>query len=131
YVTHLVRAYADRYISDYPIYGGNETRTAQTFGDYAFMEPRWRQPTLPANDSARPVHDKVGEWLKQAEGDLRQRNLPVLPAFYPVTATLTREGRDGAKPERVPLLVYRSHWGVHAVNVKDGTLVWEAPAEWS
>jgi outer membrane protein assembly factor BamB len=127
YVDHLVRAYADRYVSDYPIYGGNESRTAQTFGDYAFMEPRWRQPMLRAGEGGQAV----GAWLKRAEEQLKARNLPLLPAFYPVTATLTRDDKQTGKPEKVPLLVYRSHWGLHAVNMRDGKVEWETPSDWS
>src|SRR5262249_18862019 len=83
----------------------------------AFMEPRWAQELARTDD--------VKGWLKQAENFYATRNQPVLPAFQPVTVTLTK---DEAK---VPLVVYKSYWGLHAVNLKTGKLEWETPSAWS
>ena len=54
-----------------------------------------------------------------------QRGQPLIPAAVPVGVTLM----DGDKAK--PLIVYRSHWGVHAVAADTGRLEWEAPTAWS
>ncbi|HEV3258768.1 MAG TPA: PQQ-binding-like beta-propeller repeat protein, partial [Gemmataceae bacterium] len=45
---------------------------------------------------------------------------PVVPAFFPVAATVQSDTGP------TPLLIYRSYWGVHAVELKTGKLYWES-----
>ncbi len=118
YVAQLRRAHADRSVNDWSMFGGNESRSAQGMGGTAFMEARWKQPMY------RTLETKA--FLDQSENFLlRQRNYPLLSAFSPVTATLTRDEK------KLPLLLYRSHWGLHAVNMASGRLEWETPSSWS
>lgn len=127
FVASVVRPNADRYANDYPLYRGNESRSAQGVGSYAFMEHRWRQSLLRSD----PKTGDTIRWLKRAEEHLKRNNQPVLPSFFPVTATVARKMGGGEQMEKVPLLMYRSHWGIHAVHMKTGKLEWETPSNWS
>jgi len=42
-----------------------------------------------------------------------------------VTATMTKGDKQ------TPLLIYRSYWGIHVVDVKSGKLVWDTRSDWS
>src|SRR5262249_33862539 len=56
---------------------------------------------------------QIQDAVKAQEG----RGHPVLPAFFPIAA-------DGK-------LVYRSYWGIHAVDIKSGKLAWETESKGS
>jgi outer membrane protein assembly factor BamB/tetratricopeptide (TPR) repeat protein len=84
--------------------------TAQGLGSAPFLETAWVQPTI--------REDPTRKWVvSQGVKALEDRGLPVLPAFYPLGA--------GGK------VVFRSHWGIHAVDVKTGKLLWESDSRWS
>src|SRR5260370_42627704 len=53
---------------------------------------------------------------------MEERQLPILPAFYPIAATLQKDGKA------LPLVIYRSYFGIHAVNAQNGKLHWETPS---
>ncbi len=73
------------------------------------LEARWARPT------AHEAFTKV--WLQTAADEQEDRGQPLLPAFAPLVVG----GR----------LVYRSHRGLHAVDLATGKPAWEAAAEWS
>jgi outer membrane protein assembly factor BamB len=127
HVKQLVRANYHGNASDWPVFGGAPGRNAQGIGGTAFMEYRWLAKTV-SKDQADRHHngDTTGVWVEKAEKRLHDRHQPVLTAFFPVTATtLTKDN------QKRPLLIYRSYWGIHAVNVKSGKLEWETPSSWS
>src|SRR5262249_45119080 len=93
---------------DWSMYRGNPTRSALANGGTPFLEKRWYLPVIRENQTKTLV-------LERGVRTLEQRNQPVLPTFFPIAA-------DGK-------LVYRSFWGVHAVDLRTGKLVWEAPGE--
>jgi outer membrane protein assembly factor BamB/tetratricopeptide (TPR) repeat protein len=103
--------------SDSPIFRGRPNRNATLPGGPPFMEPVWKQKSVRT--------DATTQQLRTAETALQTRNLPILSTFFPVTATVTK----GEK--KIPLLIYRSYWGVHAVNMKSGKLEWDSPSDWS
>jgi outer membrane protein assembly factor BamB len=73
------------------------------------LQPRWTRPT---------VHEpRTRAWLQAALQQQQGHSRPALPAFVPLLAG-----------DRV---VYRSHRGVHAVDVRSGREAWEAPSAWS
>jgi outer membrane protein assembly factor BamB len=84
--------------------------TAPGLGSAPFLEMAWAQPTIREEPTRKWV-------LTQGVKALEDRNLPVLPAFYPLGA--------GDK------IIFRSHWGIHAVDVKTGKLLWESDSRWS
>lgn len=104
-------------IFDWLLFWGNPRRSAQLPGGTAFLEPRWKLPTAKA--------DSTKSWLRMAENQLlQQRQQAPIPAFSPLAITVTKNDR------KIPLLVYRSYWGIHAVEMKSGKLEWEARSDW-
>jgi outer membrane protein assembly factor BamB len=93
---------ADPY--DWSIYRGNASRTAQGTGGAPFLEPAYQLPTA-ENDDAKRL-------LAAAMKYLEDRNMPILSAFFPIAA--------GGK------LLYRSYWGIHAIDLKTGDLAWKS-----
>ncbi|HJT77450.1 MAG TPA: hypothetical protein VJ739_09640, partial [Gemmataceae bacterium] len=74
------------------------------------LERQWAQP-LSREEPAR-------HWVRtQAVRYLEAHGQPVVPAFQPLAV--------GDK------VVFRSHWGVHAVNLRTGKLEWETDSRWS
>jgi outer membrane protein assembly factor BamB len=75
-----------------------------------FLERQWAQPTV--------REEQTRNWLdKQVLPYLEQRGEPVLPATSPL-----------AVKDKV---LFRSNWGVHAVNLQTGKLEWESDSRWS
>jgi outer membrane protein assembly factor BamB/tetratricopeptide (TPR) repeat protein len=103
--------------SDSPIYRGRPSRNAMLPGGTPFLQAAWRQKMVLTNET--------GAKIKTASDALAQKALPVYTSFMPVTATVTR----GEK--KIPLLIYRSYWGIHAVNMKTGKFEWESQSDWS
>jgi outer membrane protein assembly factor BamB len=102
---------------EWPMYGGNAARSDQGVGGTPFMDVRWKQPTVQA--------DQTSAFLKTAEKHLRDKKQPVLPAFYPISVVNNADGKQQA------LLVYRSFMGIQAIDMKKGKLVWDSPSGWS
>jgi outer membrane protein assembly factor BamB len=69
-------------------------------------------------------------WLRSVEMELRRASEPALPPFAPVAVTRPAFPDRSDETGPIDLLVYRSHWGVHAVQMKSGELDWESPAKW-
>lgn len=113
----LVIAVSQLSASDSPIYRGRENRSALLAGGIAFMEPLWKREL--ARTDATKGYIRTSETLMQA------KNAPILSGFSPVTATATRGDR------KTQLLIYRSWWGIHAVNMKDGKTAWDSRSDWS
>ncbi len=74
-----------------------------------FLEKAWSQPTIRESATRNVV-------LEQAPKSLQGRGLPVIGAFRPLGV--------GDK------VVFRSFWGVHAVDLASGKLDWEADSRW-
>jgi outer membrane protein assembly factor BamB len=126
-VSAAVRPGGELYASDCPIYRGNPSRSAQGIGSYAFMEPRWSRSGIRGNRE----NSQTAQWLRNAEKHMQRNNQPILPSFFPVTATILRRNAATDRPEKTPLLIYRSNYGIHAVHMKTGQLEWEAGSNWS
>src|SRR5262249_33982234 len=79
---------------------------------------KWTYPTF--------QESQTGQWIDQAVKQRESRQDAVLPAFFPVAATVRSDKGS------LPLLIYRSHWGVHARDLsKDGKLAWDSPSSGS
>jgi outer membrane protein assembly factor BamB len=92
---------------------GNERQQATPHSPFPIpnspFEVRWARPT------AHEAFTKV--WLQTAADEQEDRGQPLLPAFAPLVV-------GGA-------VVYRSHRGLHAVDLATGKQAWETAAEWS
>jgi outer membrane protein assembly factor BamB/tetratricopeptide (TPR) repeat protein len=121
YVASLKNSTTTQDASDCQVYRGTLSRSNQLAGGPAFLEERWKQPMIHADNTKTTT-----QRITQAEQILhRDQNQAVLPAFFPVTATVLKDG------QRLPLLLYKSFWGIHAVNMRNGKLEWDAPSTWS
>jgi outer membrane protein assembly factor BamB len=101
---------------EWPMFGGSPNRAAQGNGSAPFLQQEWNQPTW------RQDKTKQG-WIDPAVNKQSvERHLPVLPAMYPIAVTIQHNG------EALPLVIFRSFWGIHAVNLKNGKLEWESPS---
>ncbi len=104
-------------LNDWPYVGGTPSRDGQARGDLPILEARWRKPTF--------EQPGTKSWIDEARNRARERKQALIPSAVPITATCTRAGRT------YHLLVYRSHWGVHAVDLLTGELSWRAASSWS
>jgi outer membrane protein assembly factor BamB/tetratricopeptide (TPR) repeat protein len=91
---------------------------SQGTGGVPFLQRRWMQQTVAQNLDARRL-------IEQTVRTLQQRRQAVVPAFYPIAATV-----DVPRRGEVPILVYRSHLGLHGIGINSGKLIWENESVW-
>src|SRR5262245_35953081 len=84
-------------------------KSAATAAHAPFLEKSWAQPTLREQATRNVV-------LDQAVKALQNKGRPVINAFTPFAV--------GDKA------IYRSFWGLHAVDLTTGKLAWEADSRW-
>ncbi|MCI0461393.1 MAG: PQQ-binding-like beta-propeller repeat protein, partial [Gemmataceae bacterium] len=108
-----VRAPEAAHPFDWPIFRGNLSRSAQGNGSAPFLDKRWQRTTIPerytASESRQTKH-----LLDEAIASLQRRPESLMPGFFPIAAA----GK----------LMYRSYWGIHAVDIRTGELAWESPS---
>jgi len=98
-------------LTDWKVFRGNASRSAQGVGGAPFLDPSWRLTTLPSV----PGQTNTKDWIKAAIQDAlayleKDRQQPVLPALFPIAS----EGK----------LVYRAHDAVWVVNLKTEKVEW-------
>ena len=128
----------DSGVQDWALVGGNTRRSAQSMGGTPFLEPRW--PAEPTQLERRfvPVQQREsialpGEmvvnstrYLENAESYLvNDRHQAPIPASQPLAITV------GDENSRTSMLVYRSHGGILARNLKSGAVLWANPIDWT
>jgi outer membrane protein assembly factor BamB/tetratricopeptide (TPR) repeat protein len=92
-------------------------------GSTLFFDSTWRQKSFTPEATTAAV-----QAINTAIGQLDGRKEPILPECYPIAASAEVSGKKGKV--RTQLLIYRSYFGVHAVEMKSGKLIWEAESEW-
>ncbi len=102
---------------DWPLYRGTPSRNGRAEGEMPFLEARWRQATV--------EQQTTKTWIDRATTHVVQRQFPLTPNAFPIAVTITW------KDKKLPLVIYRSHSGTHAIHGKTGELVWKAPSAWS
>jgi outer membrane protein assembly factor BamB len=126
-LNEIAAKYADPLRSRATIYdwllglGGRPDRNAQGVGGPPFLEKAWEQSLF--YDEGK---GQAQEWIKKAQDLLTDRRQALLPALHPIAATAEVPGKGTRQ-----LMVYRSHWGIHAVDIKTGLLMWDADCKWS
>lgn len=110
---------------EWPEFGGDPGRNAQGEGGTPFLVQRWAMPTTheKRDDKRAPLARRELESALQGLAMVKQ---PVLPTYYPLAVTAEVPGKG-----RVPLLVFRTHAGLHAVELKTGEIAWESNSYWS
>ncbi len=117
----IARAAPPRLSLGWPIYRGNAERSAQSVGGPPFFEAIWRQSMLhDERDNAT-----LGQILRQAEKAMQAQHQPIIPAFSPITVTISRGDK------KVPLILYKNYWGIVARDPKTGMTDWASPSPWS
>ncbi|HMF14909.1 MAG TPA: PQQ-binding-like beta-propeller repeat protein, partial [Gemmataceae bacterium] len=101
--------------------GGNPSRNAQGVGGPPFLELAWEQSMFTEESKGQ-----VQKWVDEALKSLSDRKSPALPSLHAVAATTDVPGKGTRQ-----LMVYRSYWGIHAVDIKTGLLMWDADCKWS
>jgi outer membrane protein assembly factor BamB/tetratricopeptide (TPR) repeat protein len=111
-------------LKDWSMVGGNASRSGQGVGDRAFMHSRWYYPLFSVDKG------QVWKWIigedDSAVHHLERKGDAVIPAFAPVTATVTTA--DGKEKT---LIVYRDYEGVSAIQLKTGKREWTSRSHWS
>jgi outer membrane protein assembly factor BamB/tetratricopeptide (TPR) repeat protein len=125
YVANLPRNNFGQDASDSPLYRSNPSRTNQMVGGAAFLDPTWRVKAVVAGSPGDTSPAVAEGWLRKAMDRPQFRGQPILPSFSPVTATVVKG------EQRMSLLLFRSYWGIHAVELKSGKVFWESPSTWS
>jgi outer membrane protein assembly factor BamB len=100
---HRPPARASSTATDWPLFHGDAARCAWPAGGDTEPKARWQQAT--AHETATRM------WLEKAVQQQQARG-PALPAFFPITV--------GGK------ILYRSYWGIQALDAKTGNLLWES-----
>lgn len=103
--------------NNWPMFLGSPDRTALGIGSVPYLEPRIGYP-LDATRSLRALGgppEAARSLLEQALRKQAAMNWPLIPGSHPIAVG--------------ELLIYRSAWGVHAVNVKSGKLEWESSSK--
>jgi tetratricopeptide (TPR) repeat protein len=109
-------------IATRPMFGGISSWSLQQGkGDVPYLRRQWEQPLF-YEDSKGQAQD----WIKKAQEMLSERGQALLPALHPIAAKANIPGK-GARQ----LMIYRSHWGIHAVDINAGLLMWDADMKWS
>jgi outer membrane protein assembly factor BamB/tetratricopeptide (TPR) repeat protein len=121
YVNQVARSSYANDAREARLFRGTPNRANQLVGGPAFLEARWKQPMTYADIKDNPV----GQVLDRAKKNLKRVHQPLLPAYFPVTATVARG------EQRRPLLLFKNYWGIQAVDMKTGKLAWNSPSNWS
>jgi outer membrane protein assembly factor BamB len=113
----------------WPMFGGDPSRSAEATGGAPFLQPYWRQALYmdeAFSDDTRRRKGTAAAWVEDAQKILEERKLPAIPAFAPITSIGDVPGQG-----RQPLVIGRSHWGIHAMNISTGKEPWNVGCNWS
>ena len=134
YIAKLERPNFNQNATDAVVFRATPNRGNQLFGGPAFMSAKWRRRLFkserefegafetPSNEETHAAaHDKI----KQAKTTLQNNNQPIIPAFTPITITVSYGDK------KTPLLIYKNYWGIIARDLKNGHLAWASPSSWS
>ncbi|HKB36700.1 MAG TPA: hypothetical protein VKD72_09615, partial [Gemmataceae bacterium] len=114
--------------SDWPMFRGDAARSARAAGSNPFPKPVW---------SGQTAREKVTRaYLERASEALRSQKRPVLVPFHPIAVALRTDTGE------LPLVIYRTYWGIHARVVRKthlnkdekyeaAEMYWEVPSTWS
>jgi outer membrane protein assembly factor BamB/tetratricopeptide (TPR) repeat protein len=114
-----IRGGVNTSIHDWPMVGGNPSRSGQGVGDTAFMQALWRHSLFVDSKQAQ---DLISNDTSGVVKHLEMKGEAVIPAAAPVTATITDfDGRQKS------VLVFRNYEGIQARELKTGGQRWKIP----
>lgn len=131
-LNEVVAKFSDPLLSRATIYdwhlglGGRADRNAQGVGGHPFLEKAWHQ-VLFANDNYddKTSRSHAAAWIAEALKQANELKMAAIPAFHPIAATADDPSRGLTQ-----FIVFRSHWGVHAADIKTGRLLWTQDLKW-
>src|SRR5260370_10719774 len=118
YVDAVAKGAPVQNLANWQMFGGNPQRNGRGDGDTAYMQREWAMPTVEGQQSLR-------DRLKVATDQADASGQAILPGFHPITAVVTRPA-DG---KQIPIVVYRSHWGLHAYDMANKKVAWKTPMD--
>lgn len=124
HVAKLDRIRLEQNATDSLIYRATPSRSNQLTGGPAFMTREWGLSLL--YEGQKEGHSAARDRIKRAKDALKTQNQPIIPAFSPITLSVLN-----GKGERMPLLIYKNFFGVTAVDLRNGSLAWASPSNWS
>jgi outer membrane protein assembly factor BamB len=124
HVAKLDRSRLEQNATDSLIYRATPSRSNQLTGGPAFMTREWGLSLL--YEGLKEGNSAVRDRIKMAKNALKTQNQPIIPAFSPITLSVLN-----SKGERIPLLIYKNFFGVTAVDLRNGSLAWASPSNWS
>jgi outer membrane protein assembly factor BamB len=93
--------------SDWPMQGGNPSRSARASGGAPLLDARCRTSTMhDDNDEPKTKHPDTETWVAMALTAQRQQQVPVVPGFFPI----------GVKGK----VFYREYGGIQGMYLKAG-----------
>jgi hypothetical protein len=109
--------------SEWPVFRGDAARSNRGAGGPPVLEALWRQSMLyeRGDIAQRAARDR----LRQAEKLLHERHEPILPAFSPIVISV--QERD----QIIPLVLFKNYLGVMAYDLRNSSLRWAFPSNWS
>lgn len=118
---------------DWPMQGGNNTRTAQAVGSPPLLDkPDWRRPLFKDvldgfkdEDNDQTAYERVTEAMKQASA----AHQAVLPGFFPIASQgimVYRSHRDLRAIALKPIEIKDEEGGI--IKVKPGEILWKSIA---
>jgi outer membrane protein assembly factor BamB/tetratricopeptide (TPR) repeat protein len=111
-------------LKNWPMPSGNPSRNGQGVGDTPFMQPLWRQSLFSGEKGG--VEQMITGLDNSVVRRLEARGEAVIPAFAPITATVTTS--DG---KQKTLLIHRNYEGVVVVGAESGKREWTYGSPWS
>ncbi len=104
----------------WPMFGGDVTRSATAADGMPNLE---RLEAMPLVRNSPAVRDR----LQQATTQMDASGMPMLPGSFPVAATIITRYQRAV----IPIVCYRSYWGLHAYDLKNRKLHWITPMDGS
>jgi outer membrane protein assembly factor BamB len=100
------------------LFGGDASRSAVAPGAAPTFERVMAAPTIEGQQSLR-------DRLRDVTANLESAGKPVLPAAVPLAGTVVNP-RNG---KRTPIVCYRSHWGLLALDLNRRRVLWKTPMD--
>jgi outer membrane protein assembly factor BamB len=85
----------------------------------------WRKSLI----QSKQDHPDFTRWIDAAEREQRLRGEPALSSFFPSVVQASITDNTTGKSKQASRLIYRSHRGIHAVDIETGALKWESEAD--
>ncbi|MHB1424066.1 MAG: outer membrane protein assembly factor BamB family protein [Gemmataceae bacterium] len=124
HVAKLDRSNLEQNAADSLLYRATASRANQLIGGPAFMKREWGISLLHDTKEGSKIATSR-DHIRRAKITLKAQNQPILPAFAPITLSVLDKG------EKKPLLIYKNYFGVAAVDLRNGSLSWVSPSNWS